>query len=138
MSSMEWKESYSVGLTEFDDHHRNLIELLNKVQDACMLSKQKAVFCDTVSKLAEYTCYHFTAEEQLMEELSYPGLAEQREAHALFTRKIAELYKIQALNNDECTIDLIELTQFLMNWLTNHILEVDKQYSPLLVEKVPG
>jgi hemerythrin-like metal-binding protein len=132
---MEWKQCYSVGLTEFDEHHRKLFELLDKVYDASLLSKQKAVFSEAVSKLAEYTCYHFTAEEQLMEEFCYPGLAVQREEHALFTRNIAELYKIQAFNRDECTIDLVELTQFLMNWLTHHILEVDRQYSHLLVER---
>jgi hemerythrin-like metal-binding protein len=137
MVAMEWKQSYSVGRDQFDDHHRQLFELLNKVYDACMLSNQKAVFSDAVAKLAEYTCYHFTAEEQLLESLSYPGLAVQRAEHALFTRKIAELYTIQTLNNDECTIDLVELTQFLMDWLTHHILEVDKQYSHLLGGKVP-
>jgi hemerythrin-like metal-binding protein len=137
MIAIEWKHSYSVGIAEFDEHHRHLFDLLNIVYDACMMSNQKAIFCDAVAKLAEYTSYHFTAEEQLMEQFCYPGLAVQREEHALFARKIDELIKAQTLGKDECTIDLVELTQFLMDWLTHHILEVDKQYSHLLIDKVP-
>jgi hemerythrin len=137
MISAEWLDSYSVGIPEIDEHHRHLFGLLNKVYEACMLCKQKDIFCNTVSELAEYTCYHFVAEERLMEECSYPGLAFQQEEHAAFTRKIEELYKIQSSDSDECTIELVELTQFLTNWLTHHILEVDMQYKLQLVGPGP-
>lgn len=132
MLFMEWEESYSVGIPEFDGHHRHLFELLNKAYDASMLSKQREVFSDIVSELAEYIYYHFTAEEQLMERFSYPDLVAHRDEHTLFSRKITDCRKILSTSNDECTIDLVELTQFLMNWLTHHIIEVDKQYSHLL------
>jgi hemerythrin len=129
MTTMEWKPEYSVGLPELDEHHRHLFVLLNNVYEACMLSKQKDVFCKTVSELAEYTCYHFAAEEKLMEDSKYPGLDVQRAEHLLFTNKIAEYFKIKSLDNEECVIELIELSEFLMNWLTHHILIIDMQYS---------
>ena len=129
MNAMEWKCDYSVGSPELDEHHRHLFVLLNNVYEACMLCKQKDVFCKTVSELTAYAHYHFTAEEKLMEDSKYPGLAVQREEHLLFTNKMAELNKMISPDNDECVIELVELTQFLMNWLTHHILKVDMQYS---------
>lgn len=129
MSFIEWSPDYSVGLPEFDTHHRHLFDLLNKAYDACMQSKQSEVFSDIVAEMSEYACYHFTAEERQMEACAYPGLTAHREEHLQFTRRIAELRKSLPTVNEECTIDLVDLTQFLMNWLSHHILEIDMQYS---------
>ena len=34
MALMEWKDSYSVGVDQMDDHHKRLIEIINKVDEA--------------------------------------------------------------------------------------------------------
>lgn len=132
MILMEWQESYSVGVSEFDEHHRHIFDLLNVAYTACMENRQKDVLSKVIAEMAEYVCYHFTAEERQMEEHSYAGLAAHREEHMMFTRKVAELRKRLATDNDECTIDLLDLAQFLMTWLGHHILEVDMQYRQLL------
>lgn len=138
MQFIEWEDCYSVGVPDFDEHHRHLFDLLNKGYNACMVSKQNDVFRSILSELAEYACYHFTAEERLMEELSYPGLASHRQEHALFSGKISEFLKIVPSDKNECTLELVELTQFLIDWLTHHILEIDKQYTPLLARGTRG
>lgn len=132
MVFMEWKNSYSVGLPEIDGHHRHLFDLLNKAYSACMLNKQHDVFCGIVTELAEYVNYHFTAEERLMEECSYPALSAHREEHAIYTDKMSELLQMISSEIREFTIELVELTQFLMDWLSHHILEVDMEYSRFL------
>lgn len=132
MLIMEWKNSYSVGVPELDNHHRHLIDQLNRAYSACMISKQRDVFCSIIKDLADYANYHFAAEEQLMQEHSYPGLPVHHEEHVQFASKISKLLNEIPIGTDECTMDLVELTQLLMNWLSHHILEVDMQYSQLL------
>ena len=51
----------------------------------------KEVLHDVLTKLLRYTERHFTAEEAVMKELSYPGLSAQIEQHRTFTNKIKEV-----------------------------------------------
>lgn len=132
MILMEWQDSYSVGVPEFDEHHRHIFDLLNVAYTACMENRQKDVLSGVIAEMAEYVCYHFTAEERKMEEHGFDGLASHRAEHMMFTRKVAELRKRLATESDEFTIDLLDLAQFLMTWLGHHILEVDMQYRQLL------
>jgi hemerythrin len=132
MALIEWTNSYSVGLPDFDKHHRHLFDLLNKAYEASLKTGQKDVFFEILEELSEYSQYHFATEEKLMGRSFYPGLAEHQKEHALFTDKITELLNLKSKNTFDCMLDLVELTQFLMEWFSHHILEVDKQYSELL------
>jgi hemerythrin-like metal-binding protein len=136
MPFLEWKSSYSVGVPEFDKHHRHLFNLLNRAHDACFLTKQKEVFFDIVTELAEYACYHFAAEEKRMGKSFYPDISAHCKEHAMYISKISELRDMKLQDTEDCTIELIELTQFLMEWLSHHILEVDKRYSQLLASGI--
>lgn len=136
MAFLEWTSSYSVGLPEFDKHHHHLFDLLNKANDACLQTRQTGTFFAIVTELAEYANYHFAAEEKLMGSCFYPELSDHCNEHALYVRKISELLEMTTPNSNECTIELVELTRFLMDWLTHHILEVDMRYSRLLTSGI--
>ena len=132
MSYIEWTNSFSVGLPEIDRHHHHLFDLLNKAFDACMLTKQKDVLSIILKELDEYAVYHFAAEEKLMSQSFYPDLTAHHNEHASFISKISELRKMLSEDINDCTVELVDLTQFLMTWLSHHIKEVDMQYSQLL------
>ncbi|MDD2364580.1 MAG: bacteriohemerythrin [Desulfuromonadaceae bacterium] len=129
---MEWQETYSIGIDKFDDHHRHLFDLLNKAHDSCLKGCQTDIFGEIINELAEYVHYHFTAEEQFMEENSYPHLATHREEHLKFSQKIAESHKMLSSCNGVGSIEMIELTSFLMEWLFHHILDVDMRYAKII------
>jgi hemerythrin len=132
MPSLEWKSSYSVGIPEFDRHHHHLFDILNRANDACLLTKQKDVFYSIVTELAEYASYHFSVEEKLMGRSFYPDIVAHCKEHAIYISKINELRDIVSQDADDCTIELVELTRFLQDWLCHHILEIDMKYSQLL------
>ena len=126
---MEWQTTFSVDIAEFDEHHRHLFELINEAHDSCIKGNQTESYCDIVEKLAEYVSYHFTAEEKFMEDHDYQHLAAHREEHLQFCKKISDSFKL--ISSGVSTIELIDLTSYLMDWLFHHIVEVDQQYSKL-------
>jgi hemerythrin len=129
---MEWQNTFSVGVPEFDEHHRHLFDLLNKAHETCLQVMQSKVFSDIVKELAEYAVYHFTAEERFMGEHAYPNLAAHREEHIQLANKVANFYKLMSSGDGVGAIEMIELTDFLMDWLCHHILEVDMHFKKLI------
>ena len=78
-----------------------------------------------LSDLSDYTQKHFADEEQYMESINYPELPEQKKAHQIFIDKLEgiDLYSL----DDNQQEYLEELIEFLLNWLSVHILNMDKR-----------
>ncbi|MEE8433895.1 MAG: hemerythrin, partial [bacterium] len=55
----EWQDSYSVGVQVFDDAHKDLIGIINRVVTACMENKPLNQMTDLLIDLIRYTRYHF-------------------------------------------------------------------------------
>jgi hemerythrin len=109
-----------------DDQHKKLFVLINQLHEAMSTGKGKQFVGTVLNEMLEYTRTHFTAEEKVLEKLAYPGLPEQKKEHAIFINKIVEMQ--QKLQGGSLTVS-IEASQFLRDWLTNHIMVVDKKYS---------
>ena len=76
--------------------------------------------------MVEYTKFHFGAEEKLMIEKNYTGLAFQKSEHSAFVKKALEFQK--DINSGKLAVSL-DVLNFLKDWLTNHILISDMKYS---------
>ena len=61
-----------------------------------------------------------------LEKHTYSGLAAQKAAHAMFERKVAEL---QRQDQRISASTVIEMNEFLKNWLIDHIKKTDKLYA---------
>ena len=75
--------------------------------------------------LKYYTQYHFRDEEACMEKMGYPELDKQRKAHEAFVEKLAEIDLDSMDDNQQEYLE--ELIDFLLNWLSVHILHMDKK-----------
>lgn len=63
-----------------------------------------------------------------MERIQYPGLAAQKRAHAAFVERLVEIDLSDLDNMDNNQQEYLnELIQFLLGWLSNHILASDKK-----------
>ena len=60
-----------------------------------------------------------------MEKIHYEGLELQRMAHTAFVDRLNEINLDDVDRVQKEYLD--ELLEFLLNWLTNHILRMDKQ-----------
>lgn len=128
---MEWQDTFAVGVPQFDEHHRHLFNLLNKAHHICLTKMQPDVFNDIVNELVEYVSYHFAAEERFLKETAYADFDMHREEHQKFSSKIEELCRLLSTGSCPGIVESVELTDFLMNWLYHHILEVDMDYGKL-------
>ena len=129
MALLDWNDSYSVRIRAFDEQHRHLFDLLNKLHDAMKSGKSNTVLGPVLQELVRYTTTHFESEEHLMQQHRYPMLSEHRRLHRELAAQVTDFeQKYQA-----GTVLLgLPLMEFLRSWLTHHIVECDRDYSGFL------
>jgi len=126
MNLIEWDRTYELGIQEIDDHHRKLIELLNKSYDLLLCSTDKTEMQAILQELVAYTDYHFDAEECLMTEASYKGLMPHVIKHNNFKHQLAVLMQDYLSRLPNVNTDIV---LFLCGWLKKHILKDDKKFT---------
>ena len=129
MALIEWSESLSVGITEFDDQHKKLIELINQLNDAMKAGKAKEILAKIFSDIVTYTATHFAAEEKLLGKHEYVHLFAHKTEHNKLVTKALELNK--DFQSGKMMISMAVM-DFLKEWLQTHILGTDKKYGPFL------
>jgi hemerythrin len=129
MFYIDWNEGLTVGVKQFDEHHKYLFELLNKIHISFDDNGQQDDSEAIIDELIAYSTYHFAAEEGLLSEHNYFDLLSQEKEHKYFTLKVLE-FKRDIISGKN--IYSTELLWFLGNWLLHHIMETDKKYSAQL------
>lgn len=71
----QFEQSLSVGISEIDGQHKQLINLINQLHEAMSSGKGKDVFGKTLDELVKYTVYHFGTEERYMQRFGYENYA---------------------------------------------------------------
>lgn len=133
MVLIKWSEErYRLGIREVDHQHRRLLDVISGLQDAVSDGLAKDVVCNLLSVMEEYSRSHFSYEEELMLSCKYPGYGNKKRSHESFIRQIETLSREYRLGN--MTISLGTM-RFLREWLDHHIVEEDRLYSPLILDK---
>lgn len=129
---LEWMDSWSVGVQQLDQEHRQLIDLINELRVTHEVglkgSERQIKIHEVVSELIWYAENHFRFEESLMAAAGYPDLAAHRKSHLLFRVQLSNL--AMSFHGEEG--DLLDLYGFLAGWIRFHVLETDQLYSPFL------
>lgn len=132
MALLTWQDKYSVGIKEIDDQHKQLIIMINELNDAMLAGKGKDILMTVLNKLAGYCVSHFAVEEKLFDAHAYQETADHKGKHRKMTDKVKALIgEVQSGKSTVC----IEVMNFLKNWLDKHIMETDKKYGPYLNSK---
>lgn len=127
-----WDDSCKTGITEIDQDHKTLIDLINDLYEAMQDGSGGALLLPIFSALKHYTETHFTKEEHYMVECDVPDQAKHVQEHRLMVAKLAELESRH--RKGEAAISLQTLT-FLRDWLKNHICSVDQAMASQLKDK---
>lgn len=131
MALIQWDESIEIGLKKFDDHHKQLIDIINKLDDALQDSNRHSTLGQILRELSDYTLFHFRAEEEFMRSIRYEGFAEHVRQHQNLIKELDQhIESFLAGRKIE-----ISLLSFLTEWLKNHIQESDRQYARFSREK---
>jgi len=123
---IQWTPDLSVLNDGLDKEHQKWIAILNDFYEGLMDGKSKEKLEGLVEAMLDYTKYHFSSEEKYMASIGYPNLQEHKAIHKAYVDKISEFHeKIKAGK----FIVSLEVTNFLKNWLINHIKGTDMQYA---------
>ena len=114
-----------IGVTEIDNEHKRLFELIGEVDDALKAD------CDSVStalallnELKQYAVNHFAHEEAYMEKINDPELERQQKEHQAFVEKVNS-YRLSDVTDESAKALILELLEYLSRWLMGHILGSD-------------
>jgi hemerythrin len=124
-----WRDEFSVQNAGMDTHHMKLIEIANGIAEILMSTQDRDALDRAMGALVDYTHYHFSAEEELMERYQYPGLPSHRAKHRRLEQQVAE-YR-EGIEERE-TLDDLDFTGFLERWLISHVLDTDRRYGAFL------
>ena len=132
MQKIVWSDDFSVGIRSIDEQHKKLIDIINKLIAAPNLSVCSETVSDVLSEMLRYTKEHLEFEEQLLKEHGYPDLEHHISNHLMYLENIGH-FALKVMNGNQDVPE--ELLKYLQDWLINHILHDDMEYSQFLKDK---
>lgn len=128
VSPFAFTDKYKTGIDLIDSEHQKLFDIMARV-DALIHNDELYDRFDQIvgliNELNDYTHFHFNDEEKLMEEYHYSGLEAQKKAHRIFYDELDKIDLDQVDDDQEAYLE--DLLKYLMNWLSGHILGMDKK-----------
>jgi len=128
----EWHEACSVGVREFDDDHRRLFALANRLVNLDARLPDPVALGEILDALADYAESHFPREEAALQQADYPGIGEHRRRHREF-RNALLLYKGQHRAGH---LRVGELARYVTEWILSHEEEEGHYLRPHLAARV--
>ena len=129
---MPWGEKLKIGIDQIDEQHKELVKMVNELHRAMKMKMGAREAGQILTRLADYTVYHFKNEEDLFEQHKYAD----REAHKAYHDKlVAQVLEFKKEFDGGRAALSMDLMHFLTDWLRNHILKTDKAYVPFFKEK---
>lgn len=131
--AFEWKDEYSVHITELDDQHKKLFTLINELENCVNTGNFKDTVNHALDELMEYVNIHFETEEYYLKKSNYSNLEKHQQIHNDIKEDLNKKIN-HIINRDIMSLDVIGLYNFLVKWLETHILNEDQKYVDALKE----
>lgn len=130
----EMKEEYYTGIEFIDQEHAKLFSICNEAYELLtndFISDKYDYILRVLQELKNYTKYHFQHEEEYMLSVGYKRLLSQKVDHADFIEKL-DGFDIENIDENQKS-SLLELLDFLNDWLVSHIYKKDKLIAEQIV-----
>ena len=131
-------DKFKTGISLVDDEHRHLFEIIKQTNDLIhedLLHDKYDRIMHLLAELKDYTEFHFKDEEDLMTRIGYPDIEAQKRAHSAFIERLVEINVdgLDEIDNNQQAY-LLDLVDFLVSWLSNHIIAADKKIGIFMTE----
>ena len=126
MAFFEWTDELSVNVGAIDAQHKQLVEMINSLNEAMLRKKGREMQKATIDAMVDYAATHFKLEEGYMKKFQYPDFEKHKSEHDKFTRTALDLKERAEQKSFGLTL---EIMGFLRTWLLDHIMGTDKKYS---------
>lgn len=123
---IKWKEQYETGVATIDEQHRRLFELTDSAYELLkndFYTDKYDRIVEILEELKNYTIFHFKSEEEYMLSIGYKKFLSHKIEHDGLIEKINNIdLKLVDQEQDKHIMDILN---FLVDWIDNHILEKD-------------
>ncbi len=129
MALIEWTPALSLNIDMIDEQHKTLVDMINNFYDELNNKSSKELIGKLITQMKDYTHTHFKAEEELFLSYGYKDSAAHIKTHKDFIAKVNDL---ETRYKENKLIISFEVTNFLKDWLINHIQKTDKEYAKVI------
>jgi len=129
---IKWTDNLSVGIDIIDNDHKKLLGMINQLQTAVHYQTDETLVESTLNDLINYTKYHFSHEEKLLQQNNYPGFDAHKKQHEAMIKQIMQFVNEYRIDETRPIEDII---LYLKTWLINHIHGSDQKYVPFIKNK---
>ena len=131
---VEFDNSLVTGNEMIDGQHKELIAKIDKLVTCCQEGGEKMQAIKMLDYLAEYTDFHFSAEEKLQEEVSYPAIEGHKANHEEFKKAVDELHEMLVEEEGPTDAFVAAVEKNVVNWLFDHIKNMDQALAAYIQE----
>lgn len=112
------------GIAEIDSQHRQILRVAADLEASSQLGKVRPNADELLDTLIGYAQEHFSLEERMMRESSFPGLEAHRSEHA---QALGDLLKLSMAAHSTGPAKDVgeEAGRFVTAWVKNHVLQTD-------------
>ena len=125
---IEWSEKIITGIPEIDAQHKALIKAFNELEQAIGQGVSEKDIREILMFLKFYAEWHFCKEEECFYREGCSLAEKNKEAHKSFVIMFEELWGEYKNGGGELGLAK-KIHQSLSEWITNHIMGVDKACS---------
>lgn len=130
MTKFDWKAEYAVGVPAIDQHHKELFELVESIENADLAGSELPAL---IARLDRDMAKHFREEEAHMRVIGYPDAERHAHEHAAFLEWLA-IVKATYRRTADAPFELADaVNAYLEKWFVNHILRSDMAYRDFAV-----
>jgi hemerythrin len=128
-----WTKNLETGNITIDTQHKQLIDAINKLLEACSQGKGRDEIHKVTEFLLQYTVKHFGDEERLQQSSNYPDYVNHKKLHTKFTQDVKELAK--ELDEKGTSIVMVgKVNHTVGDWLISHIQREDTKVAKHIQE----
>lgn len=123
----EFKEEFRTGIELIDLEHAKLFEIADRAYNTLMdefIHDKYDYIVDVLKELKDYAATHFMHEEEYMMSIGYRKMISQKAMHNEFNEKFAE-FDLNSIDENQKDA-IIDILNYLNDWLVNHIMKEDK------------
>jgi hemerythrin len=123
-----WKPEFVLGIPDVDAEHERFFQLVNELYVSMVRGDGEQQQGSSLRSLLAYAAFHFEREEALLDAVHYPGVGTQRKQHQWFVEYL-ERQPTETSGASRAALG------FAKDWMLEHILGTDKQYSVWLASR---
>jgi hemerythrin len=126
-----WRDDLVTGVHIIDAQHKELFARTDKLLSRCLEGADLEVYRQAFEYLRGYVNHHFSTEEGLMDEASYPQAEFHKGLHRWFEKELDGIHA-EITAPGQLSSSALRFSYLLIDWFRNHILGVDHKLTAYL------